>query len=477
MIAMSLAEIARVSGGEVHGDGSVLVTAPASQDSRAVEPGGLYVAILGERVDGHEFAAGALAAGAAGVLGSRPTDAPTVVVHDPIHALGLLARHVRNRLDGLTVFALTGSQGKTGTKDYLAQVLAGAGRTVATAGNLNNELGVPLTVLRADEDTRFLVVEMGARGIGHIDYLCGIARPDIAAVINVGTAHMSEFGSREAIAQAKGEIIEGLAPTGTAVINASDELVSRMGPRTRATVVRFGEGGDVVWEDVSFDDMDRPSGMLRIGNDAGRVNLQQVGAHQLVNAAAAAAMAQAAGVPTASIVGALSNARSLSRWRMEITEVTGGPVVINDAYNANPASMRAAISALAAIGERRRTRTIAVLGEMRELGADAVDEHRAIGADAAEAGIDVLLAVGEAAAAMATGAEQVTDRRGTAVCVADRDAALAWLRENIRAGDVVLVKASRGAALELVADGLIDMGPSGDEDVNAAQSNAEETQQ
>lgn len=477
MIPMSLAEIARVSGGEVHGDGSVLVTAPASQDSRAVEPGGLYVAILGERVDGHDFAAGALAAGAAGVLGSRPTDAPTVVVDDPVHALGLLARHVRDRLDTLTVFALTGSQGKTGTKDYLAQVLASVGETVATAGNLNNELGVPLTVLRADEATRFLVVEMGARGIGHIDYLCGIARPDIAAVINVGTAHMSEFGSREAIAQAKGEIIEGLAPTGTAVINASDELVSRMGPRTRATVVRFGDGGDVFWEDVTFDDMDRPSGMLRIGKDVGRVNLQQVGAHQLVNAAAAAAMAQAAGVPAASIVKALSNARSLSRWRMEITEVAGGPVVINDAYNANPASMRAAISALAAIGERRRTRTIAVLGEMKELGADAVDEHRTIGAEAAEAGIDVLLAVGEAAAAMATGAEQITDRRGTAVCVADRDAALAWLRENIRAGDVVLVKASRGAALELVADGLIDMGPSGDEDVNAAQSNAEETQQ
>ena len=175
MIAMTTAEIAEVVGGVAHGDATV--TGPAFFDSRAVEPGGLFLAVAGERVDGHTYAEGAVAAGAAAVLGSRPTGVPTVVVDDPVVALGLLARHVRDRLPDLTVLALTGSQGKTGTKDYLAQVLATAGETVATAGNLNNEIGVPVTVLRASEPTRFLVVEMGARGVGHISYLCGIARP------------------------------------------------------------------------------------------------------------------------------------------------------------------------------------------------------------------------------------------------------------------------------------------------------------
>ena len=220
MIEMTLAEIADVVGGVAHGEATV--TGGAFLDTRTPEPGGLFVAVVGEHVDGHDYAATASDAGAAAALGSRPTELPTVVVDDVTAALGRLARHVVDRLPDVVVLAMTGSQGKTGTKDYLAHVLGEAGPTVATRGNFNNELGVPLTVLRATAETRYLVVEMGARGVGHVAELCRIAPPRVAAVLNVGTAHIGEFGSREAIALAKGEIVEALPPDGTAVLHAHD---------------------------------------------------------------------------------------------------------------------------------------------------------------------------------------------------------------------------------------------------------------
>jgi UDP-N-acetylmuramoyl-tripeptide--D-alanyl-D-alanine ligase len=475
VIPLKLSTIAEVVGGQLHGP-DALVSAPAFVDSRLVEQGGLFVAIAGEHVDGHAYAAGAVAAGAAGVLGSRATGAPTVVVPDPVAALGKLARHVRDALPDLTVLALTGSQGKTGTKDFLTQVLSAAGETVATAGNFNNELGVPLTVLRATPSTRFLVVEMGARGIGHIAYLCEIARPDIAAVINVGTAHLGEFGSREAIAQAKGEIIEGLPADGVAVLNADDPLVAAMAPRTRAQVFWWGAGpegtqmaGTVETGPVELDELGRPAAEFSVAAGAeapstnARVQLLEIGAHQVLNAAAAAAMALGAGVEAPTILSALEKARSLSRWRMEVHDRPDGVTVINDAYNANPDSMHAALDALAGIGDRSGRRTIALLGEMRELGPDAPAAHAGVGEYAATVGVDVLLVIGEAAAPMLEGAANVTSWSGTAVSAADRGVALAWLRENCRneavatrGGAVVLIKASRGAALELVAEGLLE---------------------
>jgi UDP-N-acetylmuramoyl-tripeptide--D-alanyl-D-alanine ligase len=459
VIAMTLAQIAEVVVGEVHGDPSVVVTAPAFVDSRAVEPGGLFVAVVGDHVDGHEYAAGAVAAGAAAVLGSRVTDAPTVVVADPVAALGKLARNVVDQLDGLTVLALTGSQGKTGTKDYLAQVLATAGETVATAGNFNNEIGVPLTVLRATSETDYLVVEMGARGIGHIRYLCQIANPRIAAVINVGTAHMSEFGSREAIAQAKGEILEGLPEDGTAVLNEDDELVRAMRPRTRAGVLSFGASAeaDVRIDEVELDALGRPTATFTAHGTSARISLQQIGVHQLQNAAAAMAMALAAGLEPERVTEALGAAVGRSRWRMELHERPDGVTVVNDAYNANPASMRAAIDALEGIGRAGR-RTVAVLGEMRELGDGSAQAHTEIGEYAAAHGVGVLLVIGEPARPMLEGAANITSWPGTATFVEDRAAALAWLRENVVADDVVLVKASRGAALEWVAEGLLEEG-------------------
>jgi UDP-N-acetylmuramoyl-tripeptide--D-alanyl-D-alanine ligase len=457
MIPMTLAEIASVVGGEVDGDPRLTVLGPAFVDSRTAIEGGLFVAVTGEQVDGHEFAAAAVAGGAAAVLGSRPTGAPTVVVADPVIALGRLARHVVDETRP-SVLALTGSQGKTGTKDYLAHVLEGFGQTVATVGNFNNEIGVPLTALGATAHTTYLVTEMGARGIGHIRYLCEVAPPQVAAVINVGTAHLSEFGSREAIALAKGEIVESLPETGVAVLNADDELTAAMASRTAARTLTFGERGEVSWRGMELDDLGRPS--FELGYDGAwlPVGLTQTGAHQVANATAAAALAIAAGLPADAVAERLGGAVPASRWRMEVHERSDGLLVVNDAYNANPASMAAAIDALVAIGERRGRRTVAVLGEMLELGPSAGQAHRDVGRLVAEAGVELLVTVGPVADGIADGALSMPGWSGKALRTAGREEALAAVRENVAAADVVLVKASRGAALEHVADGLLDDG-------------------
>lgn len=458
MIEMSLAEVAEVVGGVAHGD--AVVTGGAFLDTRTPEPGGLFVAIAGERVDGHDLASAAGAAGAVAVLGSRATDLPTVVVDDVTTALGVLARHVLDRLPDVVVLAMTGSQGKTGTKDYLAHVLGEAGPTVATRGNFNNELGVPLTVLRATPETRHLVVEMGARGVGHIAHLCTIAPPRVAAVLNVGSAHIGEFGSREAIAVAKGEIVEALPADGTAVLNADDDLVAAMTPRTRAGVTTFGAGdADVAVGELTTDDLGRQSFELRHRGSYATVHLAQVGSFQWRNAAAAAAMALAAGLDLDTVAESLCDAVPASRWRMEVGERDDGLVVLNDSYNANPESMRAAVDTLVGIGARAGRRTVAVLGEMRELGDGARDAHHDLGAYAAGAGVDVVVSVGTAADPVAAGFA-AAGTSGVAIPTVGRDAASDWLRHNVSAADVVLVKASRGAALEVIADVLLQEGRS-----------------
>ncbi|MDZ5663753.1 UDP-N-acetylmuramoyl-tripeptide--D-alanyl-D-alanine ligase [Nocardioides sp. S-58] len=462
MIEMTLAEVADVVGGEAHGE--AVVTGAAFIDTRTPEPGGLFVAVAGERVDGHDFVVAAGGAGAVAVLGSRPTELPTVVVDDVVAALGLLARHVVDRLPDVVVLAMTGSQGKTGTKDYLAHVLSEAGPTVATRGNFNNDLGVPLTVLRATPETRYLVVEMGARGVGHIARLCAVAPPHVAAVLNVGTAHIGEFGSREAIAQAKGEIVEALPADGTAVLNADDELVAAMAARTDATVRTFGgEGADVAVTAVTADELGRQSFEVLHRGSGATVHLAQVGAFQWRNAAAAAAMALAAGLDLDAVADSLADAVPASRWRMEVTERPDGLVVLNDAYNANPESMRAALDTLAGIGSRSGRRTLAVLGEMFELGNGGVAAHRGVGTYAAEAGVDVVLTVGDGAGPVSEGFATAVARGaggGVTIPTAGRDEAAEWLRHNVSAADVVLVKASRAASLELIADVLLEEGSS-----------------
>ncbi len=458
MIAMSLSEIAEVVGGVANG--MALVSGEAFVDTREPVSGGLFVAIAGERVDGHDFADRAFQAGAAAVLGTRATSGPTVVVEDVVTALGTLARHVLAQLHDITVFALTGSQGKTGVKDYLAQILQDLGPTVATAGNLNNEIGVPLTVLRVTPQTRNLVVEMGARGIGHIAYLCTIAPPDVAAVLNVGTAHVGEFGSREAIACAKAEIVQALTASGTAVLNLGDPMVAAMAAETSAEVLTWGPlelGPTLGFSEVVADELQRHRMRLTWSSDlvaAASVSLRELGFHQVLNATAAAAMACAAGAGLESVARSLSQAQSRSRWRMEIGERGDGLLVINDSYNANPESMQAAIETLGAIGARSRRRTIAVLGEMFELGEETTAGHGAVGEYAARAGIDIVVTVGAAARAIAA-AYATGDNCGEAIVTASRDEAIDWLRQNVAAADVVLVKASRGAALESVAEQLI----------------------
>src|SRR3954454_14220777 len=264
MIPLTLPEIAAVVDGTVHDDDAVTDTEPAFVDSRASELGGLFVAFAGEHVDGHDYASAAVEGGAVAVLGSRPTGVPTVVVDDPQAALGRLARHLLGRLHEVPVVAVTGSEGKTSAKHLLAQGLAGAGSTVATRGSFNNEIGMPLTVLRADPDTRFLVLEMGARGIGHLRDLCEIARPQVSLVLNVGKAHLGEFGSQEAVAQAKGELVDALTEAGVAVLNADDPLVAAMAARTRGRVRTFGTapGADVRVDRLTVDDLGRPSFVL-----------------------------------------------------------------------------------------------------------------------------------------------------------------------------------------------------------------------
>lgn len=460
MIEMRLADVAAVTGGRLHrASGDERVTA-VEFDSRAIAPGGLFVALPGERVDGHAYAEAATAAGAVAVLAGREVDAPAVIAppvarqvgtyldesdHDGagaavLAALAALAAHAVRELPA-TVVGVTGSSGKTSTKDLLAAVLAPLGPTVAPPGSFNNELGLPWTVLRADSGTRHLVLEFSARGAGHIARLAAVAPPRIGLVLNVGRAHVGEFGSVEAIAQAKGELVEALPPDGVAVLNADDLLVAAMAGRTAARVVTFGRTDAAVRaEDVRLDG-GRARFTLVTPAGSAPVALRLVGEHHVSNALAAAAVALELGGTPDGVAAALSVAEPASRWRMEVTERADGLTVVNDAYNSNPESMRAALNALAALGEGTR-RTWAVLGRMAELGDGTAAAHAEIAALARRLSIDRLVAVG-------------TDDYPGARRTAGVDEAVDLLRAEAGPGDVVLVKASRAIGLERVVDGLM----------------------
>ncbi|SCL23938.1 UDP-N-acetylmuramoyl-tripeptide--D-alanyl-D-alanine ligase [Micromonospora inyonensis] len=456
---MTLQEITAVVGGAVHdAPDTVTVTAPVVFDSRRVEPGGMFVALPGERVDGHDYAAQAIQAGAAAVLASRPVGLPAVVVDDMPGAYGRLARAVVDRLPQTTVIGVTGSVGKTSTKDILAQVLPAFGPTVANRASNNNELGLPYTVTRATADTRYLVLEMGARGIGHVAYLTRIAPPTVSVVTRVGHAHLGEFGSVENIAQAKGEIVEALPDAGDgglAVLNADDELVTAMAARTAARVLRYGieQPADVRAENVTVDELGRARFRLVHHGKSAEVRLRLYGLHQASNALAAATVALGLGHPIEAVADALSLAEAVSPGRMQVTTRPDGVTIINDAYNAAPDAMRAALRALHAMtGDGRRA--VAVLGEMAELGDHAAEVHREIGQQVAEIDAGWLVAIG------GTDAEQyAAGAAGTATAV-DRaaDVAEAWelLRDGLRPGDVVLVKAANSAGLLALADKLVE---------------------
>jgi UDP-N-acetylmuramoyl-tripeptide--D-alanyl-D-alanine ligase len=441
MIPLTLGEIAGITGGVlVNAEPGRPVDGPVEFDNRRPLTGGLFVAFDGDKVDGHNFATAAVVSGgAAGVLGTRDTGEPGVVVTDQLDALARLARHSLDRLPGLTVIGLTGSSGKTTTKDYIGQLLSRLGETIAPPGSLNNELGHPYTVLKATAATRFLVLEMGARGIGHIKHLAEVAPPRVGVVLNIGAAHIGEFGSVEQTAVAKGELVEALPADGVAVLNADDPLVAAMASRTAARVVLVSES-DVT--DLRIDERGRASFVLQ-GHP---VHLRVTGRHQVANTLAAAAVAVAAGMPVADAAAALSEVRIRSVRRMDVFDRPDGVTVIDDTYNANPSSVAAALRSLASMGTGRRT--VAVLGYMAELGDQEVAGHREVGRLAAELGVDRLIAVSEQARPILDGAAEVPGWIGRAELAADQPAAIALLSPE--EGDVVLVKGSRYRTWDVV---------------------------
>jgi len=456
VISLTLAEVAVAAGGTLRDADPQAPVTGLSTDSRELAPGSLFVALPGSRTDGARYAGQALAAGAVACL-ARPgavADGPRVEVADPLAGLAAVAGEVRAR-SGARVVGITGSVGKTTTKDLLAAVLAGRFETVANLASFNNEVGLPLTLARLEPTTEALVVEMGARGPGHIAMLAGLARPGVGVVLNVGEAHLGVYGSREAIAAAKAELVEALPRDGVAVLNADDPLVAAMAARTSARVVTFGlgAGAQVRAEGVELDGQGRALFRLAAGDRGADVALPAVGEHLVPDALAAAAAAGVLGMGPEEVAAGLRGA-SLSPARMQVTRRADGLTVINDAYNANPTSMVAGLKALAAAGRHGR-RTVAVLGEMAELGETAVAEHDRIGRLVARLGIDRLVGVGELGEVIVRAARMEGMWPEEAAAAADPDAALAALAVLAHPGDVVLVKASRVVALDRVADRLL----------------------
>lgn len=461
---LTVADVAAATGGRASGSPAEPVHG-VSIDSRTLVPGDLFVALPGERVDGHDFAAAAAARGAAALLVHRdvePSTGPggspvaTVRVTDTTRALSDLARagHAVLADSGTRTVAVTGSAGKTTTKDLLAHVLAGHARrpdaVAAPPGSYNNDIGLPLTVVRAATAARppaFLVLEMGARGGGHIARLCRVARPDVGVVLMVGSAHLSEFGSREGIARAKAELVEALPGTGIAVLNADDPLVMGMAARTGGRVVTFGTapGPDVAAADVRVGPDARARFVLTSGGADAEVELALPGDHQVVNALAAAAVAVVEGMDVGSVADRLSSATPASPHRMAVTRRPDGVTVVDDAYNASPETVASALRSLATLG--RSARTWAVLGPMLELGAAATAEHDRIGRLAVRLNVSRLIAVGEGARAVDLAARHEGSWGGESVWVADADEAARLLDAELSPGDVVLLKASNAAGL------------------------------
>jgi UDP-N-acetylmuramoyl-tripeptide--D-alanyl-D-alanine ligase len=492
MIDLTVAQIAAIVGGELadisaEDAASLHVTGTVEFDSRKVTSGGLFLALPGARVDGHDHAASAVAAGAVAVLAARPVGVPAIVVapapatdtgagvleHDRdgsgaavLAALAKLAAAVAAELvaGGLTIVGITGSSGKTSTKDLLAAVLSPLGEVIAPPGSFNNELGHPWTVLRATPGTDFLVLELSARHLGNIAELAAIAPPAIGVVLNVGTAHLGEFGSREVIAQTKSELPQAVPASGVVVLNADDPAVAAMAEVTAARVVRISRTRETdVWAGpVTLDELARPQFTLHAGDAGVDVSLAVHGDHHVSNALCAAAVALECGATTAQVAEALAGAGPVSGHRMRVSTRPDGVTVIDDAYNANPDSMRAGLQALAWIsaagggGSAGKRRSWAVLGEMAELGDDAITEHDRVGRLAVRLDVSRLIVVGtgRSMSAMHQGAVMEGSWGEEAAIVADADAALAVLRAELQPGDVVLVKASNAAGLGALADSL-----------------------
>ncbi len=446
MMHLTSGVIAEITGGELFGSREIDVVLPPSFDSRSIASGSLFLALKGETVDGHDFTGAAFENGAALVLASRRLDYPCVVVQDVLDALGAIAKYVRSTLPDLMVIGITGSQGKTTTKDLLASILRLTGETVATEKSFNNDLGLPITLLRCTPSTKYCVLEMGARHGGDIAQLCAIARPNIGVVLVVGQAHLGEFGSREAISVAKSELVRNLTEGGVAILGTYDEFTPYMTQSTSVPTITFGEGRDA---DVRATDVDIREGRAQFDlvtkDGRSSVALRLIGAHQVANALAAAAVCTELNVPIDLIAVGLSTAEISSKWRMEIHEERN-LLLINDAYNANPDSMAGALKTLALFAQERGGQSWAFLGKMHELGPSSNKQHASAGKVAEELGIDHLVIIkspeyaDEISASSAMSVHKVHDKE---------QAVALW--EHFSPGDVVLVKASRAEKLEVLA--------------------------
>ena len=460
---LTAGEIAAATDGEIIAGAPDEVAGSFTIDSRTLETGGCFVALTAER-DGHDFVPDAFARGATVAIvgrgfgiGAGLESGTLVRVADPLTALGALGALARERLAGATVVGITGSAGKTATKDLVAAATSGSRRVTASPVSFNNEAGLPLTLLAADADTEIVVAEMGARFAGNIADLCAIARPGVGVITNVGLAHAGLLGGRAGVAAVKGELLEALPGDGVAILDAAAEHTPALARRTAARVLRVGLGAEIAADvratDVVLDEQLRPSFQLVTPAGSVAVRLSVRGEHQVLNAAMAAAVALETGVPLNEIAAGLGQAES-APWRMELVQTPRGVAVLNDAYNASPTSTTAALRALARLPVTGRR--MAVLGEMRELGAEADAAHSDMGRIAVECGVVVMVVVGREARAVGAGARAAARGSVEVVEVPDAAAALDAVARRAEPGDAVLVKASRAVGLERVAEALAD---------------------
>lgn len=450
MMQLSASQIAEVVNGKLFGTTEISESANFEFDSRKIRPGDIFLALKGEKLDGHDFVADAVKNGAVLSIVSNPVSGNYILVPDVLRAVGSLAHYVRTQFKDLKVVGITGSQGKTTTKDMLHSILSNEGKTVAAHGSFNNDLGVPLTILRCDNSTQFCIVEMGARHGGDIAALTKIAIPDIGAVLKVGNAHIGEFGSREKIAQTKGELIAALKPGSVAVLGTYDEFTPEMPFATGVKKITFGElpSCDIRAADIEFRggfahfDLVTPEAREP-------VELRVLGLHQIPNALAAAAIAFSLGIPTSKIASSLSVHENASKWRMEMHEGCG-VLLINDSYNANPESMEAALRTLVLLTQERGGRAWAILGTMHELGSATGQMHREIGALANRLGIDHLVAISNR-----DYLDGFTETQNQSHYFGNVEEAKSIIKE-FESGDVVLVKASRAEGLEQLASAIVE---------------------
>ena len=463
MITASAKQLADILGAELVGDPQVSVTGSAETDSRLVSEGSIFFAKPGEQADGHDFVADAKSRGAVVAVVERRVDVEItqLVVDNTVDALGVLASWLIGQLKAtgkLKVVGITGSNGKTTTKNMLRAILSQVGNTIAPIESFNNKVGAPISILRADLSTEFLVVEMGAEGLGSIAYLAKMAQPDVGVILKVGMAHAGEFGGIDVTARIKGELAEALGADAQLVLNADDGMVAAMKDRTKASVMWFGTSSECEYwaSEISLSKFGTSFVMHWPDGDKSDIQLSILGEHHVMNALAAASVSHGLGASKQQIVSALEAMELAERWRMQRLVRPDGVTVINDSYNASPDSMKAALQTLAQLG-RMGSRTIAVLGEMAELGEYSRHEHDSIGRLVVRLNIDQLVVVGEGAKLIHMGASQEGSWDGESQFFPSIAEALEYLRGILADGDTVLVKSSKSANLRFLGDDLMEV--------------------